>query len=117
MLYSISRRCAAAKTARSTIYACCCGAQQLRSLAILPTAEPTPLEEPLAQEGEFAGCRRSFLSPIRVSARGNDILHDPLFNKGTSFKSGERDRLRIRGLVPFKTTNIGAYTYSNIVYS
>ena len=35
-----------------------------------------------------------------------DILTDPLFNKGTAFKSGERDRLRFRGLVPPRVLNI-----------
>lgn len=29
-----------------------------------------------------------------------------LFNKGTAFKSGERDRLRIRGLLPSRIMNI-----------
>ena len=46
------------------------------------------------------------MAPIRISAKGSDILHDPLFNKGTAFKSGERDRLRIRGLLPSKKLNI-----------
>lgn len=36
----------------------------------------------------------------RMPRRGVDILQDPLFNKGTGFTEAERDRLRIRGLVP-----------------
>ena len=48
----------------------------------------------------------SFMQPIKISVRGRDILTDPLFNKGTSFKSGERDRLRFRGLLPAKIMNI-----------
>ncbi|GMH90526.1 hypothetical protein TL16_g11793 [Triparma laevis f. inornata] len=43
---------------------------------------------------------RKFKAPLQVPKRGVDILHDPLFNKGTAFKSGERDRLRFRGLLP-----------------
>lgn len=46
------------------------------------------------------------MAPIRISSQGADILHDPLFNKGTAFKSGERDRLRIRGLLPSRKLNI-----------
>ena len=36
----------------------------------------------------------------RVPRRGMDVLHDPLYNKGTGFTEAERDALRIRGLVP-----------------
>ena len=46
------------------------------------------------------------MHPIQISVRGRDILTDPLFNKGTAFKSGERDRLRFRGLLPAKVMNI-----------
>ena len=63
-------------------------------------------EEPFAQEGEWAGCYRGFMPPICISVRGTDILYSPLFNKGTAFKSGERDRLRFRGLLPARITNI-----------
>lgn len=35
-----------------------------------------------------------------------DILTDPLFNKGTAFKHGERDRLRFRGLLPPRVMNM-----------
>ncbi|MES1915152.1 MAG: hypothetical protein MHM6MM_007138 [Cercozoa sp. M6MM] len=31
---------------------------------------------------------------------GVDVLHDPMYNKGTSFTTSERDRLGLRGLVP-----------------
>ena len=34
-----------------------------------------------------------------------DILTNPLYNKGTAFKSGERDRLRFRGLLPPRVQN------------
>jgi malate dehydrogenase (oxaloacetate-decarboxylating)(NADP+) len=63
-------------------------------------------EEPLLEEGEWAGCRRNFMAPLRISSTGADVLHHPLYNKGTAFKSGERDRLRIRGLLPARVINI-----------
>lgn len=33
-------------------------------------------------------------------------MHNPLFNKGTAFKLGERDRLRFRGLLPPRRLNM-----------
>lgn len=63
-------------------------------------------QEPAASDGEWAGCKRSFMAPLKIPTRGGKILHDPLFNKGTAFKSGERDRLRLRGLLPPKIMNI-----------
>jgi hypothetical protein len=68
--------------------------------------DPAYLKEAVATEGEWAGCRRDFMAPIQISVRGKDILHSPLFNKGTAFKTGERDRLRIRGLLPHRILNI-----------
>jgi hypothetical protein len=67
-----------------------------------------PWEEPeeLPTDGEWAGCTRNFMAPIQISARGADILVNPLFNKGTAFKYGERDRLRFRGLLPHRVMNI-----------
>lgn len=62
--------------------------------------------EDIAVEGEWAGCKQSFMAPLRVSARGADILYNPLYNKGTAFKSGERDRLGFRGLLPSRAMNI-----------
>lgn len=75
---------------------------------VAATNKNNPWDEPeeLALEGEWAGCRRSFMAPIQISARGSDILTNPLFNKGTAFKSGERDRLRFRGLLPHRVMNI-----------
>ena len=40
--------------------------------------------------------------PIRVNEYGHSLMQNPLFNKGTSFNIGERDRLGIRGLIPSK---------------
>ena len=56
---------------------------------------------------EWDGCRRDFMTPIQIGVRGPDILHNPKFNKGTAFKSEERDRLRFRGLLPARFNNIG----------
>jgi malate dehydrogenase (oxaloacetate-decarboxylating)(NADP+) len=41
-----------------------------------------------------------FRRPLEVTKVGVDVLHDPLINKGTGFCMDERERLRIRGLVP-----------------
>jgi malate dehydrogenase (oxaloacetate-decarboxylating)(NADP+) len=67
---------------------------------------PWNVPEEIPSEGEWAGCRRNFMAPIHIGAKGVEILTNPLFNKGTAFKSGERDRLRIRGLLPAKIFNI-----------
>lgn len=42
----------------------------------------------------------SFTAPESTLRRGLGIVHSPLDNKGTGFSLAERDRLRIRGLVP-----------------
>jgi Malic enzyme, N-terminal domain len=64
-------------------------------------------DEPLPLAGEWKGCRRTFMAPLRIkNARGMEVLHNPLYNKGTAFKSGERDRLGFRGLLPSKIFNI-----------
>jgi hypothetical protein len=67
---------------------------------------PAFAEERIPETGEWKGCKRSFMAPLRISSRGVQILHNPLFNKGTAFKGGERDRLRIRGLLPSRIMNI-----------
>jgi len=43
---------------------------------------------------------KNFRKPLGTVEVGVDCLHDPLFNKGTGFKHGERDRMKIRGLIP-----------------
>jgi hypothetical protein len=67
-------------------------------------AEDASFKDP--ESGEWVGCKRGFMAPIQIKKRGTDILTDPLFNKGTAFKSGERDRLRFRGMLPAKIMNI-----------
>mmetsp|Transcript_101438 Transcript_101438/g.293411 ORF Transcript_101438/g.293411 Transcript_101438/m.293411 type:complete len:624 (+) Transcript_101438:193-2064(+) len=66
---------------------------------------PAP-EADVPTEGEWAGCRRDFMAPIHIPVRGSEVLTNPLYNKGTAFKSGERDRLRFRGLLPSRVLNI-----------
>jgi len=55
---------------------------------------------------EGRDCSLRFAAPLRIAARGSDILTNPLFNKGTAFKGGERDRLRFRGLLPPRVANM-----------
>jgi len=68
--------------------------------------ETERLVEEFPTDGEWTGCSRRFMAPLKISTRGSDILHDPLFNKGTAFKMGERDRLSIRGLLPAIVSNM-----------
>ncbi|KAJ1495956.1 hypothetical protein T484DRAFT_1607303 [Baffinella frigidus] len=42
----------------------------------------------------------SSMPPLRITEMGSEILQNPLYNKGTAFSYPERDRLRIRGLIP-----------------
>jgi hypothetical protein len=85
-----------------------------RFLATLPaddeeitsTAVPWEVPEGIPNEGEWDGCSRNFMAPIQISSRGADILTNPLYSKGTAFKNGERDRLRLRGLLPHRIMNV-----------
>ena len=43
---------------------------------------------------------RRHMRTLRTRQYGVDILHDPLWNKGTAFDLEERDRLGLRGLLP-----------------
>ena len=43
---------------------------------------------------------RKFRRPLSTPQFGKDILHDPLWNKGTGFTTVERDMLGLRGLIP-----------------
>ena len=73
----------------------------------IPSDSPEEyVEEGDETEGEWKGCTRSFLAPISITSRGAEILNNPLYNKFTAFKSGERDRLRFRGLLPPRILNM-----------
>ena len=41
------------------------------------------------------------------TSRGIEVLHNPIYNKGTGFSASERERLGIRGLVPPRFFTIG----------
>ena len=43
---------------------------------------------------------------VEVNLSPNDILHDPILNKGTGFTDGERTELGLHGLLPFHASTI-----------
>lgn len=65
----------------------------------IPTEElnsvPEPYEAPISNDKAHI-----------LHKRGVDVLHDPIFNKGTAFTHDERERLSIRGLLPPKVSMI-----------
>ena len=46
--------------------------------------------------------------PKIVRKNGVDLLHDPLYNKGTAFTTHERERLKLRGLLPPRVLSMGS---------
>ena len=44
--------------------------------------------------------RTVYPKALKTKQTGIDILHDPLWNKGMAFDNPERDRLKLRGLIP-----------------
>lgn len=48
----------------------------------------------------MASITKGKLKKIKVPFQGDALLHQPLFNKGTAFTHAERDRLKLRGLLP-----------------
>ncbi|GLE08715.1 hypothetical protein PINS_up020078 [Pythium insidiosum] len=73
---------------------------QLR-LMTSETSPPTKEEEEAAEPfNKQLHKLKKYNPPIKTGKRGINIVHDPLYNKGTGFKMVERDRLGLRGLVP-----------------
>ncbi|CAH0485428.1 unnamed protein product [Peronospora farinosa] len=60
--------------------------------------------EPLSSEHDildtYLTTLKKYNPPIKTGLKGLNIVHDPLYNKGTGFPHVERDRLGLRGLVP-----------------
>jgi len=89
-----------------------CAALKYMSTSDAPTedynyiAEDFLDEDVTSNEGEWSMCSRKFMAPLKVPGRGEDVLNNPLWNKGTAFKTGERDRLRLRGLLPPRRLNM-----------
>lgn len=64
---------------------------------------------PLAGRGRALAAAAFKRFPVlRSQDTGQDLVRNPLFNKGTAFKMSERDRLGIRGLLPPKTLSMDA---------
>ena len=60
---------------------------------------------------EAVGGSFRFLQPLNArKEKGIDVLHDPLWNKGAGFSKEERERLGIRGLLPYQVTAGGRRT-------
>ena len=66
----------------------------------LPLAHTQFTPHPLAPLLPHTHSYKRQYRPLVVSKSSADLLHDPLFNKGTGFRYGERARLKLRGLVP-----------------
>lgn len=68
----------------------CSGLLFIRSFADGPTEDTASFEyQP-----------KDWLDVAMVRGRGLDVLHDPVFNKGTGHDLSERERLGLRGLLP-----------------
>ena len=64
--------------------------------------------------GDFGGPSFPYVPPDPstppkiVRTNGVDLLHDPLYNKGTAFTVHERERLKLRGLLPPRVLSMGS---------
>jgi malate dehydrogenase (oxaloacetate-decarboxylating)(NADP+) len=75
--------------------------QQERALSIKGRKEAIKwYKEELARLEDFRLCARKFQAPIVTTKLGRELLKEPLLNKGTAFKTAERDSMQLRGLVP-----------------
>ncbi|KAE9267366.1 hypothetical protein PR003_g31800 [Phytophthora rubi] len=68
--------------------------------------------EPESSEGDsldsYLKTLKKYKAPVKTGFRGINVIHDPLYNKGTSFPRVERDRLGLRGLVPPRRLTVEA---------
>ncbi|KAE9001889.1 NADP-dependent malic enzyme [Phytophthora fragariae] len=68
--------------------------------------------EPESSEGDsldsYLKTLKKYKAPVKTGLRGINVIHDPLYNKGTSFPRVERDRLGLRGLVPPRRLTVEA---------
>ncbi|KAK9842196.1 hypothetical protein WJX84_009028 [Apatococcus fuscideae] len=75
----------------------------------LATTFPEPLAfASVASSGLLPYKPQDFESTNIVRKKGQDVLHDPLVNKGTAFGQAERERLSLRGLLPAKVLSMDA---------
>ncbi|OQR91730.1 NAD-dependent malic enzyme [Thraustotheca clavata] len=82
-----------------------------RPLSLVRTISSTrsilvPYEDDIAFSSDKITKVKKYQPPVRAGKRGIDIVHDPLYNKGTGFKEVEKDRLGLRGLVPPRRLNM-----------
>jgi len=47
-----------------------------RSLSILGEDDELYAEESVPETGEWAGCKRSFMTPLRIGTRGSETLYN-----------------------------------------
>ncbi|KAJ3257019.1 hypothetical protein HK103_005003 [Boothiomyces macroporosus] len=60
--------------------------------------------------------KRYQLEVLTTTKRGRDVLKDPILNKGTAFSLSERERLRLRGLLPPRVLTMEAQLLRNFQY-
>ncbi|KAJ3273193.1 hypothetical protein HDV01_004695 [Terramyces sp. JEL0728] len=60
--------------------------------------------------------KRYQLEVLTTTKRGRDVLKDPILNKGTAFSLSERERLRLRGLLPPRVLTMEAQLQRNFQY-
>ena len=68
--------------------------------AMQPVLRVSAMQPTLLRPLSTAVSSKRYMKPIKTKQDGVDILHDPLWNKGMAMDYNERDRLRLRGLLP-----------------